>query len=41
LKLASHNSTPCPSEVEDKDLLESDKLKAVENLKKYQEETRA
>jgi hypothetical protein len=33
--------TPCPSEAEEKDLLESDRLKAVTNMKKYQEETRA
>jgi hypothetical protein len=31
----------CPSEVEEKDLLESDRLKVVANLPKYQEETRA
>jgi hypothetical protein len=31
----------CPSEAEEKDLLESDKLKAVSNLQKYQKETRA
>jgi hypothetical protein len=31
----------CPSEAEEKDLLESDKLKVVANLQKYQEETRA
>jgi hypothetical protein len=31
----------CPSEAEEKDLLELDKLKAVANLLKYQEETRA
>jgi hypothetical protein len=31
----------CPNEVEEKDLLESDRLKAVVNLEKYQEETRA
>jgi hypothetical protein len=30
----------CPTEVEEKDLLESDRLKAVANLQKYQEETR-
>jgi hypothetical protein len=30
-----------PSEAEEKDLLESDRLKAVANLQKYQEETRA
>jgi hypothetical protein len=29
----------CPSEAEEKDLVESDKLKAVANLQKYQEET--
>jgi hypothetical protein len=31
----------CPSEAEDKDLLEPDRLKGVANLHKYQEETRA
>jgi hypothetical protein len=31
----------CPREAEEKDLLESDRLKAVANLQKYQEETRA
>jgi hypothetical protein len=31
----------CPSEVEDKNLLEPDRLKAVANFYKYQEETRA
>jgi hypothetical protein len=31
----------CPNEMEEKDLLESDRLKAVVNLEKYQEETRA
>jgi hypothetical protein len=35
------DGTPFPIEAEDKDLLESDKLKAVTNLEKYQEETRA
>jgi hypothetical protein len=38
-----HTSTKvptCPSEVEDKDLLELDRLKAMANLHKYQEETR-
>jgi hypothetical protein len=30
---------PCPSEVEEKDLLESERLKAVENLQKYQDKT--
>jgi hypothetical protein len=31
---------PCPNEVEEKDLLESERLKAVTNLQKYQDETR-
>jgi hypothetical protein len=31
---------PCPSEAEEKDLLESDRLKAVTNLQGYQDETR-
>jgi hypothetical protein len=31
----------CPSEAKEKDLLESDRLKTVANLQKYQEETRA
>jgi hypothetical protein len=31
----------CPNEAEEKDLLESDRLKAIANLQKYQEETRA
>jgi hypothetical protein len=31
-------TSPCPSEVEEKDLLESDRLKAVANLQKYQDE---
>jgi hypothetical protein len=30
---------PCPSEAEEKDLLESERLKAVENLQKYQDKT--
>jgi hypothetical protein len=30
----------CPNEVEEKDLLKSDRRKAVANLQKYQEETR-
>jgi hypothetical protein len=30
----------CPNEAEEKDLLKSDRLKAVANLQKYQEETR-
>jgi hypothetical protein len=31
----------CPSEVEEKDLLELHRLMVVANLQKYQEETRA
>jgi hypothetical protein len=31
----------CPSEAEEKDLLESDRFKVIANLQKYQEETRA
>jgi hypothetical protein len=31
---------PCPNEVEEKDLLEPERLKAVTNLQKYQHETR-
>jgi hypothetical protein len=38
---AAAESTTCPNEVEEKDLLEPDRLKAVTNLEKYQEETRA
>jgi hypothetical protein len=38
---ATSESTTCPSEAEEKDLLESDRLKAVANIEKYQEETRA
>jgi hypothetical protein len=30
----------CPNEAEEKDLLESNRLKSIANLKKYQEETR-
>jgi hypothetical protein len=33
-------TTACPNEVKEKDLLESDRLNAVANLQKYQEETR-
>jgi hypothetical protein len=32
---------PCPTEAEEKDWLESDRLKAVTNLQKYQDETRS
>jgi hypothetical protein len=32
---------PCPSEAEEKDLLESDRLKAVTSLQKYQDEMRS
>jgi hypothetical protein len=35
------DSTPYPSKAEDKDFLELDRFKAVTNLEKYQEETRA
>jgi hypothetical protein len=38
---ATAESTTCPNEAEEKDLLESDRLKAMTNLEKYQEETRA
>jgi hypothetical protein len=34
-------ASPCPSEVEEKDLLESNMLKSVTNLKNYQGETRS
>jgi hypothetical protein len=34
-------ASACPSEAEEKDLLESDGLKAIANLQKYQEETTA
>jgi hypothetical protein len=34
-------STACPSKAEEKDLLESDRLKVVANLEKYHKETRA
>jgi hypothetical protein len=33
--------SPCPSEAEEKDLLELDNLKAVTILQKYQDETRS
>jgi hypothetical protein len=32
---------PCPSEAEEKDLLESKGLKVVVNMQKYQDETRS
>jgi hypothetical protein len=32
---------PCPSKVEEKDLLEPDRLNEVANLQKYQDETKA
>jgi hypothetical protein len=38
---AAAESTTCLNEAEEKDLLESDRLKAVTNLEKYQDETRA
>jgi hypothetical protein len=31
----------CPNEAEEKDLLESDRLKVVANLQKYQDKTRS
>jgi hypothetical protein len=31
---------PCPSEAEEKELLESERLKALTNMQKYQDETR-
>jgi hypothetical protein len=31
---------PCPSEAEEKDLLESERLKALTNMQKYQDDTR-
>jgi hypothetical protein len=34
-------TVPCPNEIEEKDLLESYRLKVVANLEKYQEQTRA
>jgi hypothetical protein len=34
-------ASPCPNKVEEKDVLKSDRLKAVTNLQKYQDETRA
>jgi hypothetical protein len=33
-------TVPCPNEVEEKDLFESDRLKVVVNLEKYLEQTR-
>jgi hypothetical protein len=38
---AAVESTTCQNEAEEKDLLKSDRLKAVTNLEKYQEEIRA
>jgi hypothetical protein len=38
---ATVESIACPSEAEEKDMLKLDRLKAVTNLEKYQEETRA
>jgi hypothetical protein len=38
---ATLGSTACPSEAKEKDLLKSDRLKAMANLEKYQEQTRA
>jgi hypothetical protein len=39
LRIATETPT-CPNEAEEKDLLEPDRLKAITNLQKYQEETR-
>jgi hypothetical protein len=33
-------ASACPSKAEEKGLLEYDRLKAIKNLQKYQEETR-
>jgi hypothetical protein len=33
-------ASPCPSKAEEKDMLESESLKVVTNLQKYQDETR-
>jgi hypothetical protein len=38
---ATAENTVYPSEAEEKDLFESDRLKAVSNLQKYQQKTRA
>jgi hypothetical protein len=38
---ATTESTSCPSEAEEKDMLQSDRLKVVSNLEKYQQERRA
>jgi hypothetical protein len=38
---ATTENTVCHSEAEEKDFLESDRLKAVSNLQKYQQQTRA
>jgi hypothetical protein len=39
--LRTATETPaCPSEAEEKDLFDSDRLKAIANLKQYQEERR-
>jgi hypothetical protein len=34
-------ATPCPSEAQEKELLEIERLKVVTNLQKYQDETRS
>jgi hypothetical protein len=31
---------PCPNDTEEKDILESDMLKSITNLQRYQDETR-
>jgi hypothetical protein len=39
--LTTAEAPPCLNEVEEKDLLESKRLKAIVNLQKYQDETRS
>jgi hypothetical protein len=38
--ITTAEAPPCPNEAEEKDLLEPERLKAVTNLQKYQDETR-
>jgi hypothetical protein len=40
LRIAAE-APPCPTKAEEKDLQESERLKAVPNLHKYQDETRS
>jgi hypothetical protein len=37
----SAEAPSCPNKAEEKDLLESDRLKAIANLQKYHDETRS